>query len=163
MVGVSGLNTNMLGNVSGGISKSSSIASKSVSTRESTASAAASKNQQDSLTILLSEVRLSMAQSLLDEDFSFSPLESLTTSLYDLQAANEARVSQANPGSILSSNSLDQALESLNPAKDLLNAMEQTNLAQRNPELLQSILQSLEPDYANTVPNSPGSLFDLLT
>jgi hypothetical protein len=162
MSGVSGPSLNMLGNLSGGLSQSSSTISKSVSTRAATA---ASKNQQDSLTILLSEVRLSMAQSLFDQDFSFSPLESLTASLNDMQAMNEAGMFQTGSDlsqSIFSSDSLSQAIESLNPAKDLLNIMEQTILAQRNPELIQSIQQSLEPNYTDAMSSdSPGSLLDL--
>jgi len=163
MSGVSGLPSIMLRNLSGGLSQSSSTTSKSVSTRASTA---ASKNQQNSLTILLSEVRLSMAQSLFGEGSSFSPLESLTASLHDMQAMNKAGMFQTGSDlsqSVFSSGSLSQALESLNPAKDLLNILEQTTLAQRNPELIQSIQQSLEPNYTDVMSSdSHDSLLDLL-
>jgi len=106
-----------------------------------------------------------MAQSLLNQEFSVSPLESLNTSLCDLQAIREAGVFQWSPDlsqSVFSSDSLGQVLESLNPAKDLLNIMEHTSLAQRTPELIQSIRHSLEPRYTDAISyNSPGSLLDL--
>lgn len=163
MSGVSGLPSVMLRNLPGGLSQSSSANSKSVSTRASTA---ASKNQQDSLTILLSEVRFSMVQSLFGEGSSFSPLESLTASLNDMQAKNEAGMFQTGSDlsqCVFSSGSLSQALESLNPAKDLLNIMEQTTLAQRNPELIQSIQKSLEPNYTDVMSSdSHDSLLDLI-
>ncbi len=165
MIGISGLHSNMLDALSGGSSQNNSTPSKRVSAHASTPSSAVSKSRQDSFTMLLSEVRLSMAQSLLNEEFSVSPLESLNTSLCDLQAIREAGVFQSRPDlfqSVFSSDSLGQVLESLNPAKDLLNIMEHTSLAQRNPELIQSIRHSLEPLYTDAIPyNSPGSLLDL--
>jgi hypothetical protein len=165
MIGISGLHSNMLDALSGGPSQNNSKPSKTVSAHASTSSTAMSKSQQESFTMLLSEVRLSMAQSLLDEEFSVSPLESLNASLYDLQAIRGARVFQSRPDlsqSVFSSDSVGRVLESLNPAKDLLNIMEHTSLAQRNPELIQSIIHSQEPRYTDSISyNSPGSLLDL--
>jgi len=115
---------------------------------------------------MLSEIRLSMVQSLFDEDFSFSPLESLTASLYDSQAITEASVFQANPGmsqSVLSSDSLGQALDSLSPALDLMKTMEGMNLSPNNPDQVQALIQTLESNHAEQfATGSPGSILDLL-
>jgi hypothetical protein len=165
MIGISGLHSNVLDALPGGSSQNNSTPSKHVSARASTSSSAMSKSRQEAFTMLLSEVRLSMAQSLLNEEFSASSLESLNASLCDLQSIREAGVFQSSPDlsqSVFSSDSLGQILESLNPAKDLLNIMEHTSLAQRNPELIQSIRHSLEPRYTDAMSyNSPGSLLDL--
>ncbi len=116
--------------------------------------------------MMLSEIRLSMLQSLFDEEFSFSPLESLTASLYDSQAITEASVFQANPGmsqSDFSSDSLGQVLDSLSPALDLMNTMEGMNLSPNNPDQVRALVQTLESNHADEfAPGSPGSILDLL-
>jgi hypothetical protein len=113
--------------------------------------------------MMFSEIRLSMVQSLFDEDFSFSPLESLTTSLYDTQAITEASMFQANPGmsqSVLSSDSLGQALDSLSPALELMKTMEGMNLSTNNPDQVRALIQTLESNHADEF--SSGSMLDLL-
>jgi hypothetical protein len=166
MTGVSGLNANIPGNLSSGLSKKNSTTSNNASSIVSAQPTAAQQRQKDSLTMMLSEIRLSMVQSLFDEDFSFSPLESLTTSLYDSQAITEASMFQANPGmsqSILSSDSLGQALDSLSPALELMKTMEGMNLSPNNPDQVQALIQTLESNHAEEfAPDSPGSILDLL-
>jgi hypothetical protein len=166
MTGVSGLNANTPGNLLNGLSKNNSTTSKNSSSIVSSQPTAAQQSQKDSLTMMLSEIRLSMVQSLFDDDFSFSPLESLTTSLYDTQAITEASVFQANPGmsqSVLSSDSLGQALDSLSPALELMKTMEGMNLSPNNPDQVQALIQTLESNHAEEfAPDAPGSILDLL-
>jgi hypothetical protein len=163
MTGVSGLNVNIPGNLLGGLSKNNSTTSKNSSSIVSSQPAAAQQSQKDSLTMMLSEIRLSMVQSLFDDDFSFAPLESLTTSLYDTQAITEASVFQANPGlsqSVLGSDSLGQALDSLSPALELMKTMEGMNLSTNNPDQVRALIQTLESNHTDEF--SSGSMLDLL-
>ena len=145
MTGVTGLNMRSVGNLSGSRSQVYSTTSVTASPAASTERAAAQKSRKDSLTMMISEIRLSMVQSLFDGSFSCSPLTSLTESLDNVQAVNASWVFQDDSDTVLGSDALGKALESVNPAKKLMGAMEQTELAQRNPELVQTILQSLEP------------------
>jgi hypothetical protein len=73
---------------------------------------------------------------------------------------------QANPGmsqSILSSDSLGQALDSLSPALELMKTMEGMNLSPNNPDQVQALIQTLESNHAEEfAPDSPGSILDLL-
>ena len=166
MTGISGLNANISGNLLNGLSKNNSTTATNSSPKVSAQLEVVNQSQKDSLTLMLSEIRLSMTQSLLDEDFSFSPLESLAPSFFDLTANNDASVFQTNSGlsqSALSSDSLGQVLDSLSPALDLMKTMEAMNLSPNNPEQIRSLIQTLESNHAAEFSSdSPGSILDLL-
>jgi hypothetical protein len=166
MTGISGLNANIPGNPLNSPSKNNSTTSKNSSSVVSAQATAAIQDQKDSLTLMLSEIRLSMAQSLLDGDFSFSPLESFAPSFFDLTATNEASVFQTSSGlsqSVLSSDSLGQVLDSLSPALDLMKTMEAMNLSPSNPDQVRSLILTLESNHsAEFSSGSPGSILDLL-